>query len=197
MRVQVWIERTLWLAGVVCLGYGGYACVQGKVYARQAQLIDQVNETSPADPKIKKPEDVIGRIEIPALGLMAPITRDYDVTSLRRGVGHIPTTAQPGGLGTVGLAGHRDSFFRPLRKIAPKMEILLIDRTGTYHYVVDSTEIVTPDQVRVLDIATRPELALITCFPFDFIGAAPRRFIVHAHLLSVAPDAVPAIKGNR
>ncbi|MDQ2834176.1 MAG: class D sortase [Acidobacteriota bacterium] len=111
------------------------------------------------------------------------------MNSLRRGVGHIPGTAVPGGLGTVGLAGHRDSFFRPLRRIAPKMDIRLVDAAGTFHYAVDSTEVVDPERVQVLDTAARPELTLITCFPFDFVGAAPRRFIVHAHLVSAAPDA--------
>ncbi len=124
---------------------------------------------------------MIGRIEIPAFALSAPITSDYDGNSLRVGVGHIPGTAVPGGLGTVGLAGHRDSFFRPLRRITPKMEVRLVDKSGIYHYVVDSTEIVSPDKVEVLDIVARPELTLITCFPFDYMGAAPRRFIVHAH----------------
>lgn len=136
----------------------------------------------------------MGRIEIPALALSAPITTDYDMTSLRNGVGHIPGTAMPGGLGTVGLAGHRDSFFRPLRRIRPTMDIRLIDKTGTYHYIVDSIEIVTPDKVHVLDIVARPKLTLITCFPFDYVGAAPRRFIVHAHLLSASPDTVRATR---
>src|SRR6202042_1434389 len=112
----------------------------------------------------------IGTIEIPALALSAPIAPDIDADSLRIGVGHIRGTAVPGGLGTVGLAGHRDSFFRPLRRIAAKMEVLLIDKTGIYHYVVDSTEIVSPDKVEVLNIAARPELTLITCFPFDYVG---------------------------
>lgn len=113
---------------------------------------------------------------------------DYDPTSLREGVGHIRGTALPGGLGTVGIAGHRDTFFRPLRKIMPRMQIRLIDKTGIYSYSVDSTEIVTPNRVNVLNIGSRPELTLITCFPFDYIGAAPNRFIVHAHLLSVSPE---------
>jgi len=133
-------------------------------------------------------DSLIGSIEVPALALSAPIVADIDAGSLREGVGHIRGTAIPGGLGTVGLAGHRDSFFRPLRRIAPGMEITLTGNTGTYHYVVDSTEIVTPDKVHVLYIAQRPALTLITCFPFDYIGPAPRRFIVHAHLLSAAPD---------
>jgi sortase A len=115
---------------------------------------------------------------------MASISRD----GLLRGAGHVPGTALPGGLGTVGIAGHRDTFFRPLRQIRPGMQIKVIGAAGAYRYRVDSTEIVDPEEVKVLDIASRPMLTLITCYPFNYIGAAPRRFIVHAHLLSVAPD---------
>ncbi len=132
----------------------------------------------------------MGRIEIPAIALSVPILSDFERNSLLRGVGHIQGTALPGGLGTMGLAGHRDTYFRPLRRIAPGMRIDVSDTTGTYHYQVDSTEVVTPEQVRVLDILDRPAMALVTCYPFDFIGAAPKRFIVHAHLLSASPDAV-------
>ena len=134
-------------------------------------------------------QDVIGRLEIPKISLSVAVLASYDPDSLLRGVGHIEGTAMPGGLGTLGLAGHRDTFFRPLRGVAPKMEIRITDKTGVYHYVVDTTEVVTPDQVEVLSIRDRPEMTLITCYPFDYIGAAPKRFIVHAHLISVAPDA--------
>jgi sortase A len=193
MRVLAYVERLFWTCGLLCLGY----CLVLGVQARGTQrLAERIGEPLPAKnvaPVELAKDDVIGRIEIPALALSAPITGDYDGNSLRKGVGHIPGTAVPGGLGTVGLAGHRDSFFRPLRRIAAKMEIRLIDKAGTYHYVVDSTEIVSPDKVEVLNIAARPELTLITCFPFDYVGAAPERFIVHAHLLSASPDGVSAI----
>ncbi len=142
----------------------------------------------PAGSRHEKP-DVIGRLEIPQISLSVAVLASYDPDSLLRGVGHIEGTAMPGGLGTLGLAGHRDTFFRPLRGIAPKMEVRITDKTGVYHYVVDTTEVVTPDQVEVLSIRDRPEMTLITCYPFDYIGAAPKRFIVHAHLISVAPDA--------
>lgn len=132
---------------------------------------------------------VIGRLEIPQIELSVPVMADYDPNSLLRGVGHIHGTAVPGGLGTMGLAGHRDTYFRPLSRIEPKMDVRIVDGTGTYHYQVDSTEIVAPEQVEVLDIRDRPELTLITCYPFHYVGAAPKRFIVHAHLLSVTPDA--------
>nr|WP_257025491.1 class D sortase [Edaphobacter lichenicola] len=193
MRVLAYAERLLWTCGLLCAGYCLILVVQAKGTHRFADRIDQPVPTRIASSAAHTTEDVIGRIEIPALALSAPITADYDGSSLHRGVGHIPGTAVPGGLGTVGLAGHRDSFFRPLRRIAAKMEVRLIDKSGTYHYVVDSTEIVSPDKVEVLNIAARPELTLITCFPFDYVGAAPERFIVHAHLLSASPDGVSAI----
>jgi sortase A len=193
MRSLAYLERVLWTCGLVCVGYCLVLGVQAWGTQRLAAHIGEPLPRKAVSAASHTDEDVIGRIEIPALALSAPLTADYDVNSLHRGVGHIPGTAVPGGLGTVGLAGHRDSFFRPLRKIAVKMDVRLIDKTGTYHYVVDSTEIVSPDKVDVLDIADRPELTLITCFPFDYVGAAPERFIVHAHLLSASPDGVSAI----
>ena len=131
---------------------------------------------------------VIGRLEIPRLNLTVPILSNYDPDSLKRGVGHIPGTAFPGGLGTVGLAGHRDMFLRPLRNIQKGMDVRLAGQDGVYHYSVDSTEIVKPSEVRVLDIGERPELTLITCYPFYYVGSAPLRFIVHAHLKSALAD---------
>ncbi len=131
---------------------------------------------------------MVGRLEIPALGLQVPITPGIDALDLTRGVGHIQGTAMPGGLGTVGLAGHRDTYLRALRRVALGMDIKLVDQHGVYHYTVDRTEIVTPDQVQVLAIGDKPKLVLITCYPFDYVGAAPRRFVVHADLVSVSPD---------
>ena len=185
MSILTVSERLLWTLGGLCLGSCVLMNLQARSYRAAAAHADQKQSLS--DP-------VMGNIAVPALDLSAPITSDIDAGSLRAGVGHIRGTAMPGGLGTVGLAGHRDSFFRPLRRIKPGMDIQLTGATGTYHYLVDSTEIVTPDKVHVLDIVQRPALTLITCFPFDYIGAAPRRFIVHAHLLSVAPDQNPSLR---
>jgi sortase A len=184
MSLSTRLERVLWTIGLASLGCSLFIALQAQHY--RAHAADISNPATESKPDVS--DKVIGKLEIPALRLSAAVLADYDPDSLLKGIGHIRGTAQPGGLGTVGLAGHRDTFFRPLRRISPHMDIRLTDRTGTYHYSVDSTEIVTPDRVDVLAITTRPELALITCFPFDYIGAAPRRFIVHAHLLSASPD---------
>lgn len=151
-----------------------------------------VSENAPLAVSGTQPGDgrhaVIGRVEIPALHLVTPLMSGDDSMSLTEGAGHIPGTAVPGGLGTVGIAGHRDTHFRELSHVRPGMDVRLIDQSGTYHYSVTSTEIVKPEQVDVLDIQSRPGLVLITCYPFRYIGAAPKRFVVHAALISVAPD---------
>ena len=190
LRAAAPIERLLWIVFLACLAY---SCIWGmEVHAArgQAQRLVQgvaVPTSGTSDPS--KAPFVMGRLDIPAIRLTVPVLSDFDPASLKRGVGHIQGTAMPGGLGTLGLAGHRDTFFRPLQHIAKSMEIRVTDQTGTYRYEVDSTEIVTPDKVEVLDIRNQPELTLITCYPFDFIGQAPKRFIVHAHLLSLEPEA--------
>ena len=197
-------ELLLWAGAVLCLGTVSFAALSA--FAARSEVATFVRQSSSAgraqngsqpgsgaeaqEPRRQAPGDVIGRLDIPQIALSVPMTAGIESSSLLRGVGHIEGTAMPGGLGTLGLAGHRDTYFRPLRRIAPGMEIRVTDHTGTYHYAIDTTEIVDPEQVDVLSIRSRPELTLITCYPFDFVGAAPRRFIVHAHLLSAAPDLV-------
>lgn len=181
------IERLFWTLGLAGLAYVLFLYCNAEAYQRRP-----IAAGAALHPSFLTAPSIIGRLEIPNLSLSVPILSSYDPDSLRKGVGHIPGTALPGGLGTVALAGHRDTFFRPLRKLSKlnaHMEIHLVDGTGTYRYGIDSTEIVTPDKIDVLAMGTRPELVLITCFPFDYIGAAPKRFIVHAHLLSASPDS--------
>lgn len=193
------IELLLWTAGALCAAFcamsGARALAarrQAAMFGRKSSSASELQETVPVVQRVAvgsaSASTVIGRLQIPDIALSVPMMAGYDPDSLLRGVGHIQGTAMPGGLGTMGLAGHRDTYFRPLRRIAAKMEIQVVDQIGTYHYEVDSTEVVTPEQVEVLEIRQRPELTLITCYPFDFVGAAPKRFIVHAHLLSAAPD---------
>jgi sortase A len=86
------------------------------------------------------------------------------------------------------LAGHRDTFFRPLRHIRRGMKMSVFAADGRYDYMVDSMSIVKPEDVSVLSIHEKPELTLITCYPFEYIGSAPNRFIVRAHLASVVPS---------
>ncbi len=124
--------------------------------------------------------ELVGRIEIPRLGISTIVLEGVDGKTLRRGVGHIPETASPGTPGNVGLAAHRDSFFRGLKDIRKNDIIRLKTLDGSYQYRVESTEIVTPDDTQVLADTGIPELTLVTCYPFYYVGSAPKRFIVHA-----------------
>jgi len=127
--------------------------------------------------------DSLGRIEIARIGLAVMVLEGIDEVTLRRAVGHIPDTAMPGEQGNVALAGHRDTFFRTLRNIRLGDEITLKTLAASYRYEVDSTRIVAPDDTDVLDDARDDILTLVTCYPFDFVGHAPKRFIVRAHMI--------------
>jgi sortase A len=133
------------------------------------------------------PSAVIGRLEIPNLHLTAMVREGADAGTLRRAVGHIPGTALPGRTGNVGLAGHRDTFFRALRNIQLNDAIELQTDNGTYRYEVESTRIVGPRDVRVLASSGAETLTLVTCYPFYYVGSAPKRFIVRAGLVSAIP----------
>jgi sortase A len=135
--------------------------------------------------KLVLPDLLIGRLQIPRLGVAAMVREGADERTLRQAVGHIPGTALPGKTGNVALAGHRDTFFRELRNIRRDDAIDLQTDHGTYRYVVDSTKIVGPREVGVLKASGGETLTLVTCYPFYYIGSAPKRFIVHAAQLAV------------
>jgi sortase A len=122
----------------------------------------------------------VGRIEIPRLRVSAIIKTGTDARTLQLAVGHIPGTALPGERGNVGLAAHRDTFFRRLRDIQSDDEIRLTTPEGTYTYRVARTDVVDPHDVWVLDPMDHPALTLVTCYPFSYVGDAPQRFIVRA-----------------
>jgi len=108
------------------------------------------------------------------------VVEGVDDSDLKRAVGHIPRTALPGDSGNVGIAGHRDTFFRPLRSIERDDTITVRTLHGAYRYRVVSMNVVRPEDIQVLYPTGRASLTLVTCFPFDYIGAAPKRFIVRA-----------------
>jgi len=134
-------------------------------------------------PPAPAPEgSVLGRIEIPRVGISALVLEGVSGSTLRRGVGHISGTPLPRLPGNIGLAGHRDTVFRGLKDIRKGDPITLDTLDGTYRYVVDWAQVVDPDDVGVLAVSNRPELTLVTCYPFYYVGSAPERFVVRAHL---------------
>jgi sortase A len=146
--------------------------------------IEPLPGAKPPETITPAPSALIGRLEIPSLHLAAMVREGADAGTLRRAVGHIPGTALPGRNGNVGLAGHRDTFFRALRNIQTNDAIDLQTEHGTYRYVVESTSIVGPRDVRVLASSGGESLTLVTCYPFYYVGSAPKRFIVSATLVS-------------
>jgi sortase A len=126
-------------------------------------------------------------LEVAKVKVKAPVFEGTDALTLNHAVGHIAGTAQPGEPGNVGIAGHRDGFFRGLKGIRAGDEIDLRTRKGTDRYTVDQIEIVSPHEVRVLQAGGRSSLTLVTCYPFYFIGGAPKRFVVRANLKQHIP----------
>lgn len=123
---------------------------------------------------------VVARIEIPRIGVAAIVREGADDDTLAKAVGLVPGTPRPGLGGNTVLAGHRDTFFRPLRKIKVDDRIRLVVPGNTYEYRVDSMRVVEPTETSVLQSKGVDELTLITCYPFRWIGSAPERYIVNA-----------------
>jgi sortase A len=126
-------------------------------------------------------------LEIAKVKVRVPVFEGTDDLTLNRGVGRIAGTAMPGLPGNIGIAGHRDGFFRGLKDISVGDEVDLVMKTGRVIYVVDQIEIVHPEDVRVLEPRAAPSITLVTCYPFYFVGDAPQRFIVHASIVSHGP----------
>ncbi len=126
----------------------------------------------------------VGRIEIPRIHIAAMVAEGTTAQVLKIAVGHISGTALPGEAGNVALAGHRDTFFRRLGDLETGDVIELTTPQGHYLYGVRFTSIVAPDETWVLDPSTGQTLTLVTCYPFYFVGPAPKRFIVRASRLN-------------
>ncbi len=184
-----WLERLLLVIAVACLGYYAFASAETLLYqAYEERELDAILASSnrpdvvPATRtnRVLRRGQTVGRIEIPRLGVSAIIKAGTDARTLQLAVGHIPGTSLPGEPGNVGLAGHRDTFFRRLRMIAPDDEIKVTTPEGVFSYRVARTDVVEPDDVWVLEPTDYSALTLVTCYPFTYVGSAPQRFIVRA-----------------
>jgi LPXTG-site transpeptidase (sortase) family protein len=193
----------LWL-GVGVLAYVGGTAAYAGIYQRyqswkfegarvsatarnlkQTVAVPKVIEAFSVEEAIDLREgDLVGKLEIPRIGISVMVLQGMEENTLLVGAGHVPGTPPPGAQGNVVIAAHRDTFFRKLEGVRPgdSIEVATVDRT--YEYVVDSTEIVNPEDTQVMESRARPELTLITCYPFYFVGAAPKRFVVHARPLT-------------
>lgn len=126
-------------------------------------------------------------LEIPKLALRVPVLNGTDDLRLNRGVGRVRGTAWPGKPGNLAIAGHRDGFFRGLEDVARGDVIRLTTLAGSLAYEIRRITIVNPSDVHVLDDTAVPTVTLITCYPFNFVGNAPHRYIVQAEIQGSVP----------
>jgi sortase A len=191
-RFLGWLRNAFFTVGLLALGYSGFVMLDTKLYqAAQARRFQQQLESArPTNASARRlgnltvaatAREALGKIEITRIGVAAMILEGIDERTLRRAVGHIPGTPLPGQPGNVAIAGHRDTFFRALRNVRRDDEITLTTLNGSYRYLVDSAQVVAPQDTRVLDDSGERILTLVTCYPFYFVGPAPKRFIVRAH----------------
>jgi sortase A len=177
------------IAGVIAIGYAVYVVTDAHRYQESERAkFEKPSRVEEPQPLVEG--GVIGEIEVPRLGMEVLVVQGDSPHTLRRAVGHMPETPLPWEAGNVALAGHRDSFFRPLKNIRSGDAITLKTNRGDFQYEVESTEVVPPNDMHVLDASSGHALTLITCFPFYYVGSSPKRFIVHAREVgSPAPTA--------
>lgn len=191
-KVLQWTQRVLFAAAILMLGYVGFVQVDTWIFERRetaalARFVPTERAVSrPVLPITIGPDGLIGRMEVSRLDVSVVVVEGTSNKSLRRAVGHIAGTALPGQPGNVGIAGHRDTFFRPLRNIQRGDVITVATSNGEYRYQVVSTRVVSPDNVAVLDSDQNEVLTLVTCYPFYFVGPAPDRFIVRAARMPIS-----------
>lgn len=192
-------ERGLVGVGLLCLGVYAIACAHGSMFqANEAALFDAAllsrihaedpDTTAWSPARIRQYEEAsegpvraMARLEVPDASLSVMVLGGTDEWTLNRAVGHIDGTARPGEPGNVGIAGHRDGFFRGLQHVESGDAISLTTLDGVTHYQVTAIEIVEPTAVEVLSPGERDALTLVTCYPFYYVGDAPLRYIVKAH----------------
>jgi sortase A len=180
LRAVRLVARVLLTAGLLALGYAAYVVIHAHAYqAIEQRRFEETRPDASAAPAVVDGR-VIGAILIPRLGLTAIVVQGESAAILQRAVGHLADTALPGESGNVVLAGHRDTFFRPLKRVHAGDAITLKTPNGDCEYVVESTAVVPPSDVQVLQPTSGRTLTLITCFPFSYVGPAPDRFIVRA-----------------
>jgi sortase A len=195
-KILVWSQHVFFIAGLSALGYCALVAGAAKYY--QARVRDQLLASTTAldtrsePPALLRPVDttlrvgsglaLVGRIEVPRVHLSAMVAEGASSRVLRLAVGHVPGTALPWQSGNVTLVAHRDTFFRHLGELKPGDAIRITVPGNQYTYRVTFSDIVNPEETWVLQRATGETLSLVTCYPFYFVGPAPKRFVVRARL---------------
>jgi sortase A len=181
-----WLERALLIGGLVAVDVWVWSHAITAVWQGwDSHMFDRMRQEQPrVEMHPARHEDLVGRLTIPRLHLSAMVREGTDEATLARALGHVAATALPGQPGNVCVAGHRDTLFRPLRQIHKDDVIQFETSGGSFVYQVESMHIVSPRDVSVLKRSSWPELTLVTCYPFNYIGSAPDRFIVKARQIT-------------
>src|SRR3954464_1175212 len=223
MKIINWTQRLLLLLGLFLIAIYGAAYVHKEISSRaQLERFDSLRKQTPVQgtetlvpesrfavdfrlwsaKRIAEYEDSFAQhvslplavLRISKFQLRVPVLEGTDELTLNRGIGHIAGTARPDEQGNIGLAGHRDGFFRVLKDISPGDTIELQTTRATDHFVVDQIVLVRPDDVSVLQPTLGRSLTLVTCYPFYFIGSAPQRYIVRASITSSNATGVAGVR---
>lgn len=196
----LWLERLLVLAGAIALAWAAFFVADGAVaqWRAQAILADAPRESALAAADIPEPalivppaaapaDTPIAALVIPRLDLSLAVFEGADARTLRRGPGLVEHTARPGYTGNVVIAGHRDTFFAPLRHIRLGDEVFLGTARGRIRYEVTSVRVTTPADLTALAPTDGATLTLVTCYPFGAFAAAPERVVVRATTVPQQP----------
>ena len=189
-RVLRWVEGVLLAAGAVALAWSAFVVVEARLSQRRARQWLESMPRAAASTSVRGTVATgapLAELLIPGVQLSAMVLHGSDARTLQLGLGHIENTAWPGESGNVGIAGHRDSFFRPLRNVHIGDDILLNTPEEQLHYRVSSLRVVQSTDVSILEPTDDATLTLVTCFPFWFFGNAPDRFVVRATRVADRP----------
>lgn len=185
MKAVIYCRFLLGTAGATLLLYCGAVTVRARLFqeSQSRTYVMRPQDTGLKPTQCPQDGSVIARLEIPALKMSSMVVEGISGHDLSVAPGHIPGTSLPGEQGNVVIAGHRDTFFWPLQRIRTNHVVTLTTSHGERRYRVVSTQVVDAHDVGVLHLTSRDTLTLVTCYPFDYIGHASKRFIVHADLM--------------
>lgn len=164
---------------------GGYLenSKQDSFSEARPQLVRTFHLLAGLPKRLERDPLLLGELEVPRIGLSIMVRQGVDDVTLRRAAGHLPSSALPGERGNSVILGHRDTFFRGLRELERGDTVRISTARGQFTYEVESIEVVEPDHINLTAAPSDAVATLITCFPFKYVGPAPRRFVARARLI--------------
>lgn len=183
-----YIAALLFIAGVVLISITGWQFIDAKRQQKQStaeaqEMLGKAKDTKPSRAAFQPQKDeTIGMLRIPKINAVLPIIEGTDPDDLKKGVGHYTSTAFPGDHNQILLSGHRDTVFRKFGEIEKGDELIVELPYGTFRYVMDHAKIVPADDTTVIgSTAPNEVLNVSTCYPFQFVGSAPDRYVIYAY----------------